>query len=114
MALDAAKFMRTGTRGPPSWPGRCPQAGYVDADCSDRIAEIACGRGGPYVFERRQGVGVLGVMARSGRQLAQAKGAQLTAQRLLADRNTEFLEDPLRQVDQPPTNHAVNRRDRAA
>jgi hypothetical protein len=42
--------MRTGTRGSPSWPGRCPQAGYVDADCSDRIAESACGRGGPYVF----------------------------------------------------------------
>src|ERR1700760_3209020 len=50
MALDAVKFMRTGTRGSPSWPGPRPQAGYVDADCSDRSAEITCGRGGPYVF----------------------------------------------------------------
>ena len=31
-ALDAVSFMRTGTRGSPSWPGFCPQAGYVDAD----------------------------------------------------------------------------------
>src|SRR5260370_42022543 len=54
------------------------------------------------------------MMARPGRQLAQLKGAQFTAQRLLADRNTEFLEYPLRQVDQPPADHAVNRRDRAA
>jgi hypothetical protein len=38
-------------------------------------------------------------MPRPGRQLAQLKGAQFTAQRLLADRNAEFVEHPLRQVD---------------
>src|SRR6185312_6476447 len=43
MALDAVWFMRTGTRGSPSWPRQCLKAGYVDADCSDQIAEIACG-----------------------------------------------------------------------
>jgi hypothetical protein len=32
MALDAVKFMRTGTRGSPSWPGRCPETGYVGVD----------------------------------------------------------------------------------
>src|SRR5215469_11599675 len=49
MALDAGPFMRLGTRGSPSWPGFDPETGYVDADCSDQIAEIACRRGGPYV-----------------------------------------------------------------
>src|SRR5579863_6846138 len=49
MALDAGPFIRRGTRGSPSWPGFDPETGYVDADCSDQVAEIACGRGGPYV-----------------------------------------------------------------
>src|ERR1700731_3930838 len=48
------------------------------------------------------------------RQLAKAEGAQFAAQRLLADRNAEFLEHPLRQVDQPPAHDAMNRCDRAA
>src|SRR6266851_5226374 len=112
MSLDAAKLMRTRTRGSPSWPGPGPQTGYVDADCSDRIAEISCGRGGPYVFERHQGV--LGVVPRPCRQLAQAEGAQFAAERLLADRNTEFLPDPLAQIDQPPAHDAINRRGRVA
>ena len=43
--------MRTGTRDSPSWPGLRPQAGYVDADWQDQIAETACRRGGPYVSE---------------------------------------------------------------
>src|SRR4051812_34167312 len=49
MALDAGPFIRTGTRGSPSCPGSNPETGYVDADCSDRSAEAACRRGGPYV-----------------------------------------------------------------
>src|SRR3954465_2041357 len=49
MALDAGPFIRTGTRGSPSWPGSNPETGYVDADCSDQSAEAACRRGGPYV-----------------------------------------------------------------
>src|SRR5215208_8352471 len=49
MARDAGPFIRTGTRGSPSWPGSNPETGYVDADCSDQSAEAACRRGGPYV-----------------------------------------------------------------
>src|SRR5215207_8411195 len=45
-------FIRTGTRGSPSWPGSNPETGYVDADCSDQSAEAACRRGGPYVGGR--------------------------------------------------------------
>ena len=54
------------------------------------------------------------MVARSGREFAVAHGAQLPAERLLGDRDAEFLEDPLRQIDQPPAHHAMDRRDRAA
>ena len=53
------------------------------------------------------------MVARSGREFAVAHGAQLPAQRLFGDRDAEFLEDPLYQIDQPPAHHAVHRRDRA-
>src|SRR5260221_14312068 len=99
MALDAAKFMSPRTCGSPSWPGRCLQAGYVDADCLDRIAEITCGRAGHTFFERRQRRGILSMMQRSCRQFTKTDGAQFATQRLLADRDAEFVEHPLRQVD---------------
>ncbi len=54
------------------------------------------------------------MVARAGREFAVAHGAQLPAERLLGDRDAELLEDPLREVDQPPAHHAVDRRDRAA
>ena len=47
-------------------------------------------------------------------QLAIAHSPQFPAQRLLGDGDAELLEYPLRQVDQPPANYTVNRRDRAA
>src|SRR5215218_1814469 len=58
MALDAGPFIRTGTRGSPSWPGSNPETGYVDADCSDQSAEAACRRGGPYVEGAVRGLAV--------------------------------------------------------
>src|SRR3974390_1691673 len=53
------------------------------------------------------------MMAGTGRKLAIAHGSQLPAQCLLGDGDAELLEDPLRQIDQPPTHDAMNRRDRA-
>jgi len=53
------------------------------------------------------------VVARARRQLAIAHGAQVAAQRLLADRHAIFVEQPLDQIDDPPANHAVRSRDRA-
>ena len=47
-------------------------------------------------------------MARPGREFAVAHGAQLPAERLLGDRDAEFLEDPLRQIDQPPADNIVH------
>src|SRR5580704_8599867 len=42
------------SREPPSWPGPRPQAGFVDADWQDRIAETTLRRDGPYVFRHTQ------------------------------------------------------------
>src|SRR5215475_14466025 len=54
----------------------------------------------------------LSVVARPGREFAVAHGPELPAECLLGDRDTEFLKYPLRQIDQPPAHHAVDRRDR--
>jgi len=53
------------------------------------------------------------MMTRPSREFAVAHGAQLSAERLLGDDDAELLEDPLRQIDQPPAHHAMDRRDRA-
>jgi hypothetical protein len=53
------------------------------------------------------------MVARSCREFAIAHGAQLPAERLLGNRDAEFLEYPLRQINQPPAHHTVHRRDRA-
>jgi hypothetical protein len=39
-------------------------------------------------------------------------GGLLPTERLLGDRDAEFLQDPLRQIDQPPAHHTVRRWDR--
>ena len=53
-------------------------------------------------------------MARTRRELAVTHGAQFPAQRLLGHDDPELLEDPLAEIDDPPPDDAVNRRDRAA
>jgi hypothetical protein len=53
------------------------------------------------------------MMPRARRQLPVAHGAQVAAQRLLADRHTIFVEQPLDQIDDPPAHHAMRRRDGA-
>ena len=54
------------------------------------------------------------MMAWPSREFAIAHSPQLPAQSLLGDGDAELLKDPLRQIDQPPTHHAVDSRDRAA
>src|SRR5271155_1991410 len=53
-------------------------------------------------------------MARASRELAITRLAQHAAQRLLGDDDTEFLENPLAEIDDPPAHDPVNRRDWAA
>ena len=53
-------------------------------------------------------------MARTRRELAITHGAQFPAQRLLGHDDPELLEDPLAEIDDPPSHDPVNRRDRAA
>src|SRR5271157_335598 len=56
----------------------------------------------------------LRVTPRTSCQLAITHGAQYPAQSLPADDGAEFLEDPLAEIDNPPSHDAVNRRDRPA
>src|SRR5215472_14726632 len=106
--------MRTGRRESPSWPGLRPETGYVDADCSDLIAETPCRRGGRAIrFKYRLGAIILGMMARPRRELAEPQGAQLLAHRLFRNREPELLPQPLHQVDDAPPHHPMDRRDRA-
>jgi hypothetical protein len=49
-------------------------------------------------------------MARTGRELAIAQSPQLARQRLLGDRDPEFLPEPLDQIDETPAHHAVDGR----
>ena len=53
---------------------------------------------------------VLGIMARTGRELAVAQRPQFARQRLLGDRDAELLPDPLDEVDQTPAHHPVDGR----
>src|SRR5579872_1672630 len=105
--------MRTGTRESPSWPGLDPETGYVDADCSDLIAETPCRRGGPYVFKNGRRVGILRVMAGPGREFAIAHLVQDPAQGRFRNRDPELFPDPLDQIDQPPAHDAVDGGDRS-
>jgi len=50
-------------------------------------------------------------MAWTRRELAKAHRAQFPAERLHRDRDAEFLENPLAEIDEPPAHDAVNRRD---
>ena len=54
------------------------------------------------------------MMPRPGRELAIAHGPQFAAHRRLGQRDAKFLVKPLRQIDEPPAHHAVDRRDRTA
>src|SRR5208337_4070780 len=78
---------------------------------------FACGDvvdGGWEIFLKNgYGFGILGVMTRTGRNLAIAEAAQLPAQGLLADRQAKFVEHPLHQINQAPTHHTMDGRYRA-
>jgi len=54
------------------------------------------------------------MVARAGGYFPVAKHLEFPAHRCLAQRDAEFLPDPLHQVDQPPAHHPVDRRDRPA
>ena len=54
------------------------------------------------------------MVAGARRQLDIAQLLQLSPHRRLVERYRKFLMKPLHQIDQPPANDAVDRRDRAA
>ena len=51
------------------------------------------------------------MMARARREATISHSPQLAAECLDRDRDAEFLEDPLAEIDQPPAHDAVDRRD---
>jgi hypothetical protein len=63
-------------------------------------------------FESLDGTRRLGVMTRARRQLAIAHRSQLSAQRLLRHGDLVFLPEPLAEIDDPPADHLMHRRDR--
>jgi hypothetical protein len=77
----------------------------------DRLRDCLQARGKSFfkILDRAPG---LRVMARPCRELAVAHRAQFPTERLLGDRDAEFFEDPLRQIDQPPRHHAADCRNR--
>jgi xanthine/CO dehydrogenase XdhC/CoxF family maturation factor len=59
-------------------------------------------------FKRLDCPGGLGMMARASRELAISHLAQHAAQRLLGDSDTELLENPLAEIDDPPAHDPMN------
>ena len=57
---------------------------------------------------------VLRVMTRAGRQLAEAERLQVPAERGLTQGQAELVEEPLRQVLEPPAHDPMDGRDRPA
>ena len=54
------------------------------------------------------------MVARAGGDFPVAERLDLAAHGRLAERDAEFLPDPLHQIDQPPAHHPVDRRNRPA
>src|SRR5262245_38898339 len=58
-------------------------------------------------FERLNGFGVLGIMARPGGELAKTERTQFAPQCLPAHRYAELIPKPLHEIEKPPAHHAV-------
>src|SRR5262245_55014478 len=104
--------MRTGTRVSPSWPGLSPRPDTLKQTDHGLLDEITCNGAGHTFFKILDRARRLSVVARPGREFAVAHRPELPAECLLGDRDAELLKYPLRQIDQPPAHHAVDRRDR--
>lgn len=53
------------------------------------------------------------IVARACQELAEAQSAHFSPQQLLGDQQAELESNPLRQLDQPPANHALRCRNGA-
>ena len=74
-------------------------------------ARIAASSAGKFFKGLHRQLVLPGVL-RTGRELAQTHGLQIAPQGVLVEADAERLEDPLRQVLQPPAHHSVDRWDR--
>ena len=95
------------------WPIRASSANQISMSAGSMpFSRAISSRRAPNFFERLDCAFGLRVMARAGRELAVAHGPQLPAQGLLGHTDAELLQDPLREIDQPPAHDAMDRRDR--
>src|SRR3954451_5943442 len=92
-------------------PIRASSANQISIGLPSTACAISSKRAGKFFKSRHRGL-ALGVMARTGRELAIVHGAQLPAKRLLGNRDAELLPEPLDEIDQAPAHHAMDRRDR--
>ena len=81
--------------------------------CREKGPPGSLPRGQGSFFKNVDGVSRLGMMPRPCRQHSVAHGSQVAAQRLLADRHTIFVKQPLDQIYDQPAYHTMRRRDRA-
>src|SRR3954463_8416279 len=90
-------------------PIRASSANQISSSLPSTACAISSKRAGKFFKSRHRGL-VLGVMARTGRELAIVHGPQLARQRLLGDGDPELLPEPRDQVDQTPAHHTVDGR----
>src|SRR5215218_8443455 len=111
--LDAVSFMRTRVRGTPSWPGRMPRdrIRWRRPVRAPRINRLP--RGGPYVFERLDGLPILRRVTRAGADVGEAELVQDLAHRALVVGDAEALGDEVLQVDSAPAHDPMHRPIRA-
>src|SRR4051812_25853016 len=102
MALDAVSLCGPECAELHLGRGKVPKTGYVGADRSDHLAQAACGRGGPYVFERLDRAPVLSRVTRTATDVREAQRLEELANRALVVGDPEALDDHALQIDPTP------------
>ena len=82
------------------WPMRASSANQISIVSIRRLSRARSPPGGGKFFKILDRARGLGMMARPGRKLAIAHGAQFPAHGLLGDRDAKLLEKPLAKIDQ--------------
>ena len=114
MALAAESFMRTGTRGSPSWPGTRARGRIGSRLNKGVLDKITCRRGGPYVFKSLLCLKVALRVHGMPRHVAEIQPLQKLADAALMQVNMKFRGDAVTQVGTAPAHHAIRLEVRAA
>jgi len=89
-------------------PTRASSCHHISMGIPDlSVARISASAAGKF-FKCLDRIGILPLMARTGRELAIVGLAKDPAHGLRAERDAEFLEHPLHQIDEPPADDTVD------